>query len=164
MRNDPDGNVFGFQHLTYIHSVEQSKALNDLKGPAVIISASGMAETGRVQHHLRNTIEDPRNMVLFVSFQAENTLGRRLIEGAKHVHILGDEFKVRAEIRQIQAFSGHADRDDLLNWVRPQAGRLRGAFVVHGEEPSSLALGESLRALGAQNVLVPTRGQCVALT
>src|SRR5205085_5890730 len=113
-----------------------------LQGPAVIISASGMAENGRVLHHLRNTIEDPRNMVLFVSYQAENTLGRKLLEGARRVRILGDEFIVRTEIRHIDAFSGHADRNDLLDWVKPQAAKLRGLFVVHGEEHSALALAD----------------------
>ncbi len=163
LRNDPDGNAFGFHRLTYIRSVEQSKSLNNLRGPAVIISASGMAETGRVLHHLRNTIEDPRNIILLVSYQAENTLGRKLADGAQHVHILGDEFHVRAEVRQIQAFSGHADRNDLLNWVKPQASQLRGVFVVHGEEPSALALADGIRALGIQNVQVPSRGQSVEL-
>jgi metallo-beta-lactamase family protein len=163
VRNDPDGNAFGFQRLAYVRSVEQSKALNNLPGSAVIISASGMAETGRVQHHLRNTIEDPKNMVLFVSYQAENTLGRKILDGARRVRILGDEFKVRAEVRQIQAFSGHADRNDLLNWVKPQASRLKGLFVVHGEEASALALADGMRGLGVQNVQVPTRGQCVEL-
>ena len=159
MRAGPDGNAFGFNYLTYVRSVEQSKGLNDLQGPAVIISASGMAENGRVLHHLRNTIEDRKNMVLFVSYQAESTLGRRILDGAHHVRILGDEFAVRAEVRHIEAFSGHADRNDLLNWVKPQAGRLRGLFVVHGEEQSSLALADGLRELGVKNVQVPTKGQ-----
>jgi metallo-beta-lactamase family protein len=163
LNNDPDGNAFGFDRLTYIRSVEQSKALNNLKGPAVIISASGMAETGRIQHHLRNTIEDPKNMVLIVSYQAENTLGRRLADGVKHVRILGEEFTVRAEVRQIPAFSGHADRNDLLNWVKPQAQKLRGLFVVHGEKESSLALADGMRALGVKNVQVPEKGDSVKL-
>lgn len=163
LNNDPDGNAFGFDRLTYIRNVEQSKALNYLKGPAVIISASGMAETGRIQHHLRNTIEDPKNMVLIVSYQAENTLGRRLADGVKHVRILGEEFTVRAEVRQIPAFSGHADRNDLLNWVKPQAHKLRGLFVVHGEKDSSLALADGMRALGVKNVQVPEKGDSVKL-
>ncbi len=163
LNNDPDGNAFGFDRLTYIRSVEQSKALNNLKGPAVIISASGMAETGRIQHHLRNTIEDPKNMVLIVSYQAENTLGRRLADGVKHVRILGEEFTVRAEVRQIPAFSGHADRNDLLNWVKPQAQKLRGLFVVHGEKESSLALADGMRALGVKDVQVPEKGDSVKL-
>jgi metallo-beta-lactamase family protein len=163
LRRDPDGSVFGFNNLTYVRSVDQSKALNDIKGAAVIISASGMAENGRVLHHLRNTIEDSRNMVLFVSYQAENTLGRRILDGARKVRILGDEFTVRAEVRQIQAFSGHGDRDDLLTWVRPQAQKLRGLYIVHGEEASSMALADGMRQMGVKNVQVPARGQCFDL-
>jgi metallo-beta-lactamase family protein len=163
LRKDPDGSVFGFSRLTYVRSVEQSKALNFIKGSAIIISASGMAENGRILHHLRNTIEDRNNMVLFVSFQAENTLGRKILDGMRNVRILGDEFTVRAEVRQIQAFSGHADRNDLLNWVKPQASQLRGVFVVHGEEKSSQALADGLRNLGIKDVQVPTRGQSFTL-
>jgi metallo-beta-lactamase family protein len=159
LRESRDGDVFGFRRLTYVRSVDESKALNKLAGPAVIISASGMCENGRILHHLRNTIEDARNMVLFVSFQAEHTLGHRIARGEPKVRILGDEFRVRAEVRQIEAFSGHADRDDLLDWVRPQARRLRAAFLVHGEEQSALALAEAMRDLGVRDVRVPYRGQ-----
>ncbi len=163
LKTDPDGNVFGFQNLTYIHSVEESKALNNIQGAAVIISASGMAENGRVLHHLRNTIEDSKNMVLFVSYQGENTLGRRILDGARHVHILGDEFAVRAEVRRIDAFSGHADRDDLLAWVKPQVQRLRGIRVVHGEPDSAREFAKSLQQMGARNVEVPDKGEEMAL-
>ncbi len=159
LRQSRDGSVFGFDNLTYIRSVEESKALNDIAGPAVIISASGMAENGRVLHHLRNTIEDPKNMILFVSYQGENTLGRRILDGVRNVHILGDEFRVRAEIRRIDAFSGHADRNDLLNWVKPQVHNLRGVFVVHGEPASAYALADGLTEQGARAVHVPERGQ-----
>lgn len=160
---DADGSVFGFRRLTYIRRVEDSKALNDLDGPAVIISASGMAEHGRVLHHLRHTIEDPRNMILFVSFQAQDTLGRRILDGQRYVKILGDEFAVRAEVRRIEAFSGHADRNELLDWVRPQARRLRGVFLVHGEIGPMRALAEGLADLGIANVRLPRRGESSAL-
>lgn len=160
---DADGSVFGFRRLTYIRRVEDSKALNDLDGPAVIISASGMAEHGRVLHHLRHTIEDPRNMILFVSFQAQDTLGRRILDGQRYVKILGDEFTVRAEVRRIEAFSGHADRNELLDWVRPQARRLRGVFLVHGEIGPMRALAEGLADLGIANVRLPRRGESSAL-
>jgi metallo-beta-lactamase family protein len=159
MRNDPDGNAFGFRRLKYIRSVEESKALNDLNGPAVIISASGMAENGRVLHHLRHIIEDRRNMVLFVSFQAPNTLGNRILNNQRHVKILGDEFTVRAEVRRIDAFSGHADRNDLLNWVKPHIKNLRAIFLVHGELDEMKALAEGLRDAGAARVELPARGQ-----
>lgn len=160
---DPDGSVFGFKRLTYVRSVEQSKALNNMSGPAVIISASGMAENGRVLHHLRHTIDDPRNMILIVSFQAPNTLGRRILDGQPYVKILGDEFAVRAEVRRIDAFSGHADRNALLEWVRPRAKGLRGAFLVHGEPEPMAALAEGMRGIGVREVHMPRRGQTFEL-
>ncbi|MDW8350421.1 MAG: MBL fold metallo-hydrolase [Anaerolineae bacterium] len=160
---DGDGNVFGFERLTYVRRVEDSRALNDLDGPAVIISASGMAEHGRVLHHLRHTIEDPKNMILFVSFQAQDTLGRRILDGQRYVKILGDEFTVRAEVRHIEALSGHADRDELLDWVRPQARRLRGVFLVHGELGPMQALAEGLASLGITDVRLPKRGESFEL-
>jgi metallo-beta-lactamase family protein len=163
MRTDSDGGVFGFKRLTYIRRVEDSKALNDLDGPAVIISASGMAENGRVLHHLRHTIEDPKNMILFVSFQAQDTLGRRILDGQRHVKILGDEFTMRAEVRRIEAFSSHADRSGLLGWVKPQVNNLRGVFLVHGEIEPMRALAEGLADLGLKNVHMPKRGESFAL-
>ena len=162
MSQSKDG-VFGFPRLKYVRSVDDSKAINDLQGPAVIISASGMAENGRVLHHLRHTISDPKNMVLFVSFQAPDTLGGKILRGDKYVRILGDEFTVRAEVRKIDAFSGHADRNDLLGWVKPQVSKLRGIFLVHGEPGPMDALAGGLRDLGAKNVQTPNRGQVIEL-
>ncbi|HQZ20646.1 MAG TPA: MBL fold metallo-hydrolase [Thermoflexales bacterium] len=156
---DADGDVFAFPRLTYVRETEKSKQLNHLKGSAIIISASGMAENGRILHHLRNNIEDPRNLILFVSFQAPDTLGRKIVDGMPYVKILGDEFKLRAEVRQIHSFSGHADRNDLLNWARPQIKNLRGIFLVHGEAGPMKALKQGLEDLGAKNVIMPARGQ-----
>jgi metallo-beta-lactamase family protein len=158
LKRDPDGDAFGFKRLAYVRTVEQSKAINALNGPAIIISASGMAENGRVLHHLRHTIEDSKNMVLFVSFQAPNTLGRKILDGNPYVKILGDDYNVRAEVRRIEAFSGHADRNDLLNWVKPQLRNLRGVFLVHGEVDAMEALHKDLRALGIRRVEMPARG------
>ncbi len=163
MRQSPNGDAFGFPRLKYVRTVEESKALNFVKGPAVIISASGMCENGRVLHHLRNTIEDERNMVLLVSFQAPDTLGRKLQDGVKTVRILGDEFRVRAEVRRAESFSGHADRNDLLNWVAPRAKQLRKVFIVHAEEDSALALADGLREIGVSDVQVPFKGQSFEL-
>ena len=155
---------FDYEHVEYVREARRSKQLNAMPGPAVIISASGMAENGRVLHHLRHTIEDPKNMVLFVSFQAPNTLGRRILDGQRHVKILGDEFTVRAEVRRIEAFSGHADRDGLLSWVRPRVRNLRGIFLVHGEVEPMKALAEGMRGLGVKNVHMPARGQAFELS
>jgi len=155
--------IFGFRRLKYVRTVDDSKAINDLQGSAVIISASGMAENGRVLHHLRHTISDSKNMVLFVSFQAPDTLGGKIVRGDKFVRILGDEYPVRAEVRKIDAFSGHADRNDLLAWVKPHVSALRGIFLVHGEPDPMQALQGGLRDLGAKRVEMPARGQMFEL-
>jgi metallo-beta-lactamase family protein len=149
---------FGFDRLRYVRNVEDSKALNDMEGPAVIISASGMCEAGRVQHHLKHTIEDPRNAVLIVSWQAPHTLGRRLVEGEPTVKIFGERFGVRARVEAINGYSAHADRDSLLGWVRPIAEGLDHAFVVHGEPESAAALATGLEKLGVRHAAVPQQG------
>jgi len=153
---DDDKNPFGFGRLQYTQSVEQSKALNGLKTPAVIISSSGMLEGGRILHHLRNRIEDPRNTILFTSWQAPNTLGRRLVENEKSVRIYGEEFQVRAKIEVLPGFSGHADRDGLINFVRVMKKKPHHTFIVHGEDTPATSLAEALRTeLGLKNVVIP---------
>jgi metallo-beta-lactamase family protein len=135
---------FGFENLTLIRKVNDSKALNDLHEPAIIISASGMCEAGRVLHHLRNNIEDPKNTVLFVGYCAEHTLGAKIRGGQKEVPILGDNFKVRADIQILDSFSGHADRSELLHYFDTMGGKKERVFLVHGEKEQSLALCETL--------------------
>ena len=149
---------FGFDRLRYVRSVEDSKALNVLDGPAVIISASGMCEAGRVQHHLKYTIEDPRNAVLIVSWQAPHTLGRRLVERQPKVRIFGKEYPLRARVEAINGYSAHADRDELLGWVKPIAPELRQAFVVHGDPGPAAALADGLRQLGVRETAAPEQG------
>jgi metallo-beta-lactamase family protein len=133
LQNDPHGKLFGFDLLTITRSVDESKAINDAKGPLVIISASGMAETGRILHHLRNNLGDPRNTVLITSWMAPNTLGRRLAEGEKTVRIFGEEYDVRAEVASIDGFSAHAGQDYLETYARASAGTLKHLYLVHGE-------------------------------
>lgn len=153
------GNPFEPDNIAYIRDVNQSKKLNDLAGPAIIISASGMAEAGRVLHHLRNHVGRSENLVLFVGYCAENTLGAQLRSGRSPVNIFGEPHEVRARVAAIDSLSGHADRSELLAYVRRLTGSLRKIFVVHGEADSALALGEKLRELKPQaNVLVPVRG------
>ncbi len=155
---------FGFSRLTYIRAVEASKELNFLREPAIIISASGMCEAGRILHHLKNNIEDPRNTVLIVGWQAPHTLGRRLVERQSVVKIFGEEYSLKARVETINGFSAHADRAELLDYARQVGGaRLKSAFVVHGEEPSSLALADGLRELGLGQVIVPRVGEEVEL-
>ncbi len=158
MAQDRHPDPFGFDRLTYVRRTEDSKALNDLKGPAVIISASGMCEAGRVQHHLKNTIWSPRNAVLIVGWQAPNTLGRRLVERHERVRIFGEEYPLRARVEVINGYSAHADRDEIMGWVRPILPDLRQVFVVHGDPGPATALAETLRQAGARRVDVPTRG------
>ena len=148
-------NPFGFENLTLIRKVSESKALNDLDQPAIIISASGMCEAGRVLHHLRNTIEDPRNTVLFVGYCAEHTLGAKIRRGDEEVPILGDTFKVRADIQTLDSFSGHADRSELLGYFDRIGGRKGRVFLVHGEPEQSQAFAETLRGRHDGQIEVP---------
>jgi len=156
MLTDDDHNPFGFGRLQYTQTVEQSKALNSLKGPAVIISASGMLEGGRILHHLRHRISDARNTILISGWQAPNTLGRRLVDKEETVRIYDVEFPVKAQVEVLTGFSGHADRDGLLNFVRVMEKRPGQTFIVHGEEEASQSFAQDLRSeLGLANVVVP---------
>lgn len=151
---------FDFPNLEYVRDVRRSKQLNFLTEPAIIISASGMAESGRILHHLRNNIEDPANTVLIVSFQAENTLGRRLVEGVSPVQIFGEPFDVRAQVEVINGYSAHADQQGLLAWAHGlNRQRLQRLFLVHGEEEAAMTLADKLRQDRVQKVDVPVRGQ-----
>jgi len=153
---DDDNNPFGFGRLKYTQTVEQSKALNGLKVPAIIVSASGMLEGGRILHHLRNRIGDPRNAILITGWQAPNTLGRRLVEKEKTVRIYGEEYPVRAKVETLTGFSGHADRDGLLSFVQSMEKKPRQIFIVHGEVDASENLADALRTeFGLANVVVP---------
>jgi metallo-beta-lactamase family protein len=151
--------IFDFPLLRYVRDVAESKALNSANGPAVIIAASGMAESGRILHHLAHGIGDDRNLVLIVGFQAEHTLGRRIESGEKVVRILGQEHQRKAEVETIGGYSAHADRDELRAWVRKLGGPIRRAFVVHGEAPSLDAMAGILREEGIGDVRVPRHGE-----
>ncbi|MEI6210965.1 MAG: MBL fold metallo-hydrolase [bacterium] len=147
-----------FPGLRLVETVEESKALNDLPGPMIIISASGMCEAGRVLHHLKNNIGDPRNIILIAGFQAENTLGRRLVDHLSPVRIFGQEVEVRARIHTINALSAHADRGGLLRWFDAVKGNLSRAFAVHGEGAQVDAMATLLRAHGARQADAPAPG------
>jgi metallo-beta-lactamase family protein len=158
-----ESRLFDFPLVRYVRTVEESKALDTGSGPCVIIAASGMAESGRILHHLAHGIGDHRNLVLFVGFQAEHTLGRRILEGADQVKIFGDEYPVRAEVESINGYSAHADRGELLAWVRRLGGPIRRAFVVHGETGALEAMAKALRDAGVRDVRVPRHGESVDL-
>jgi metallo-beta-lactamase family protein len=152
---------FGFHRLQYTRSVDESKALNRLEGPCIIISASGMCEGGRILHHLKNNIGDAHDTVLFVGFQAPNTLGRKIVDGMKEVPIFGEPYRVRAEVRAIDGYSAHADRNELLGYWQQviQASQVKRVFCVHGDLEACQALAEGIRGLGVPDVVIPERGQ-----
>lgn len=152
-------NPFGMENLTYIREQAHSMKLNDLKEPAIIISASGMAEAGRIRHHLKNHIGNPANLILFIGYCAEHTLGAQILAGRSPVNIFGEPHFVRAQVASIDAFSGHADKNELMNYVRRLDGQLQKVAVVHGEESQCLAFAESLRQWRPQaDTLVPSHG------
>ncbi len=161
---DRHGDPFGFEMMSYTRSVVQSKELNKLNRPAVIISASGMAETGRILHHLRNNIDDPRATILIVGWQAPHTLGRRLVEKQTKVKIFGEEYKREAEVAVINGFSAHADQDELLEWVSELERPPSKTFIVHGETDASTALADLLRNnAGFPHAAVPELGDSFEL-
>jgi metallo-beta-lactamase family protein len=150
--------AFGWNRLRYTQTVQESKALNDLHVPYMVMSASGMCEAGRILHHLKNGIEDPRNLVLITGYQADNTLGRKLCDGLKQVNIFGEPMQVRAEVESIDALSGHADQQELLDWMAPVAPTLKKVFLVHGELPAMQLLKGKIEERYKLEVVCPKRG------
>jgi metallo-beta-lactamase family protein len=144
-----------FPGLSYVASVDESKAINEKKGPFIVISASGMAETGRILHHLKNNIGDARNTILIVSWQAPNTLGRRLAERTPVVRIFGEEYPVRAKVVKIGGLSAHAGQDMLVDYARRVKGRARDIFLVHGEPDAESALRTLLEDAGVERIHYP---------
>ncbi|MEZ4737002.1 MAG: MBL fold metallo-hydrolase [Caldilineaceae bacterium] len=151
---------FDYSNLEYVRDVRRSKQLNTLSETAIIISASGMAESGRILHHLKNHISDPENTILFVSYQANDTLGRHLKDGMDPVRIFGEEYPVRAQVESLEGYSAHADQAGLLHWASAfPRQRLTHCFLVHGEPEPMGVLQNKLQGIGLQQVLMPTRGQ-----
>jgi metallo-beta-lactamase family protein len=145
--------------VTYTRSVEESKALNDRKDPMIIISASGMAETGRILHHLKNNIEDPKNTVLIVSWQAPHTLGRRLADREERVKIFGETYERRAEVATIGGLSAHAGQTFLVEYAQATQKTVKEIFLVHGEEGPAKVLRQKLADVGLRNVHFPALNQ-----
>ena len=154
---------FGFKLLRYVRDVSESKALNDYHGPLLIISASGMCEGGRILHHLKNSIGDPRNTVLITGFQAEHTLGRKIVERQPEVPIFGEPYPLRAEVDKLNELSGHADQGELLEWMKPMVPGLKRVFLVHGEPTQAAALAAAIRDRYDLDVVVPARGESFEL-
>jgi metallo-beta-lactamase family protein len=156
--------VFELPNLRYVQDVEDSKSINFMNESCIIISASGMAESGRVLHHLKNNIEDPKSTVLIVGFMAEHTLGRRLIDSRDEenavVRIFGDEYYVHSKIVVLNSFSAHADRDELLAYFNQfDRNQMQNIFLVHGELDQQEAFKDGLRGLNFKNIEIPVKGQ-----
>ena len=157
------GDILGGGCCTYVRTLEESKALNERRTPCVIISASGMCETGRIQHHIKNNIASPKNTILFPGYQAENTLGRKIADGARRINLFHEQFEVRAEVVQIHGFSGHADQAELMQILSPRAADTSRLVLVHGEPEQSTALAQKARAAGFRDVEIAQPGQRVEL-
>jgi len=158
-----DGDPFGFDYIRYLRTKEESQTLNGKKGPMLIISASGMCEGGRVLHHLRNNLGKEETTVLLVGYQAQGTLGRRLQDGQKKVKVFGFEHEVLARVETMHTFSSHADKNDLLGFIKA-ANPARGTFLVHGDPEARAALSAALAAAGVKNIKCPVMGEEFELT
>ncbi len=162
MENDHE--PFGFARLTYIRDVEDSKRLNTSRLPMVIISASGMCEAGRILHHLRNNISDPKNTVMIVGFCAPHTLGRRIVEKEPEVRIFGEPHRLRAHVEVMNSYSAHADEPELVEFVsRLDPDRLKRIFLVHGDADRQLKLRDALDGAGYRDAYGPERGESFEL-
>jgi metallo-beta-lactamase family protein len=160
---DQDGDPFAFKNLRYIHEVSESKTLNDLRMPCMIISASGMCEGGRILHHLLNGISNPRNTILITGFMAEHTLGRKLVDKWPEVPIFGEPVPLRAEVVKLNELSGHADQHELLDWIAPIAPGLKRVFVVHGEPAAQAVMAREIEKRFKVPVTIPARGESAEL-
>lgn len=159
--SEEDEDPLMFNGATYVRSIEASKALNFLKEPAVIISASGMCEAGRILHHLKNNIEKPSTMILFAGYQAPNTLGRILLDRSMdEVRIFGQPYQVKAQVCKLEGSSGHADKAELLSWAKrtADAGDLKNIALVHCEMDGAVPFQRTLKAVGLKNVMIPAPG------
>jgi len=157
-----DRDPLGFGRLKYVRDVEESKKINQVVFPCMIISASGMCEAGRILHHLRNSIEDPKNCVMFVGYQAEGTLGRKIVERQSEVNIFGEPHRLRAEVVTLNTMSGHADTNDLFDYarvVKEASPRLKKVFLVHGEEKGLAFLARRFREELGLDVTMPRLGE-----
>lgn len=146
-----------FPNLHFTHSAEESKALNEIKTPMIIISASGMCEAGRIKHHLKHNLWRPECTVLFVGYQAKGTLGRKLLDGEKDVKILGEDIHVKAEIEYIESFSGHADQRGILEWISNFEKKPKKIFIVHGEDEAQEELADKIETHFGIETLIPSR-------
>lgn len=156
-------NPLEFPGLKFTRTADESKALNESDIPSIIISASGMCEVGRIKHHLKHNIWNPKSTILFVGYQAPGTLGRTIVDGAKKVKIFGEEFSVNARIEYIEGYSGHADQQWLLNFVYSFIRKPKHIFLVHGEPGGQLVLKDKIMESTNIPVTIPSYGECYTL-
>ena len=159
-----DDNPFGFNRLRYIKDVNESKMLNNAKGPMIIISASGMMNAGRVKHHLFNNIDNPKNTFLIVGYCTPETPGGQLRNGAKTLNIFYEEKQVLADIEIIDSLSAHGDRDEMLSFIKHQKSRVKSLFLVHGEEDTQQNFKDFLQKQGFKKVHIPFKSESVYLS
>lgn len=153
-----DKHPLHLENVAYARTTEDSKRLNDYRKPCIILAGSGMAEGGRITHHLANNIEDPKTTILIVGYMAENTLGRKILERQPEVNIFGEPYKLRAEVVVMNNFSAHADRAELLDYIgRFSRNEMRAIFLVHGEDAAAESLRDGLKGLGFKRVEIPSR-------
>jgi metallo-beta-lactamase family protein len=155
--------LFNFPGLRLTLTTEESKAINDVPAPKIIIAGSGMSNGGRILHHERRYLSDPKSTILFVGYQSRGTLGRKILEGARSVRIFGEEVPVRCRVRQISGYSAHADQPRLISWLRPMRLKLKRVFVVQGEPEASEALAQRIRDELALETAIPRAGESYML-
>ncbi|MBP7166744.1 MAG: MBL fold metallo-hydrolase [Bacteroidia bacterium] len=162
MKKDDD--PFGFETLHYIREVEDSKALNEMEGPCIIISASGMLEAGRIKHHVKNNISNPDNTILIVGYVPPGSLGGKLIEGAAEVKIFGKPYKVEAQVAVLDSYSAHADYKEMMHYLSCQdPTKVRRVFLVHGEPEAQLTYKKHLNGMGFSDIVIPMLGESFQL-
>jgi len=158
MKKDP--NPFGFGNLIYIRDAEDSKKLNDLYEPCIIISASGMIEAGRIKHHIANNISDEKNTILMVGYAEPNSIGGRIRGGAKTIKVFGEEYEIKADIVVMDSYSAHGDYNEMIKYLNCQSKDLvKNLYLVHGEYETQLKYKERLIENGFKNINIPKQGE-----
>jgi len=155
--------IFDFPGLKLTLTTEQSKEINEVKPPKVIIAGAGMSQGGRILHHERRYLSDPKSTILFIGYQVNGSLGRQILDGAKSVKIFGEEIPVRCRVQAISGYSAHADQRGLLNWLRPMRLSLKKVFLVQGEEDQMLPLAQKIRDELAIEAVIPSMGEEVVI-
>jgi len=155
--------ILNFPGLRLALTTEQSKEINNVSAPKIILAGSGMSHGGRILHHESRYLSDPKNMILFVGYQARGSLGERIRNGAKSVRIFGEEVSVRCRVKEISAYSAHADQAQLLEWLAPMQSSLKKVFVVQGEPDASEALQQKIQETLHLDAVVPEAGESVVL-